>query len=67
MLNAVMLTLVLATGAAASVCAVTAAVVYLRPGRERLAAERLARRWLVATAVLGVSAICSRFVWLLVL
>ncbi len=61
----VMLVLVLMVGTAASVCALTAAYVYLRPGDDHLRAERLARRWLVATAVLGLTALCLRFGWVL--
>ncbi|ANY26343.1 hypothetical protein ABID74_003479 [Gordonia terrae] len=61
----VMLTLVLVVGAAAAGCAMTAAYVYLRPGDDHVRAEHLARRWLVATAVLGVTALCLRFGWLL--
>ena len=60
-----MLTLVLVVGAAAAGCAMTAAYVYLRPGDDHVRAERLARRWLIATAVLGVAALCLRFGWLL--
>lgn len=60
-----MLTLVLAVGVAAAGCAMTAAYVYLRPGDDHRHAERLARRWLITTAVLGVTALCLRFGWLL--
>ncbi|MFE0750078.1 hypothetical protein [Gordonia sp. NPDC058843] len=60
-----MLTLVILVGASAAGCAMTAAFVYLRPGDDHVRAERLARRWLVATAVLGVTALCLRFGWLL--
>ncbi|MDY6811048.1 MAG: hypothetical protein SW127_18885 [Actinomycetota bacterium] len=66
-MNVVMLLLVLGTGAAATACAVAAAYVYLRPGRDRSAGDRLARRWLVATAILGFTAIGLRFVWVLLL
>lgn len=52
-------------GTAAAVCAFTAAYVYLRGPGDRLRNERLARRWLAATAVLGVSAIVCRFLMLL--
>lgn len=58
-----MLTLVLVIGAAAAACAVIAAFVYLRPGDDHVRAERLARRWLLATALLGVTALCLRFGW----
>ncbi|MFC9979328.1 hypothetical protein [Gordonia sp. NPDC127522] len=60
-----MLTLVLVVGAAAAGCAMAAAYVYLRPGDDHVRAERLARRWLIGTAVLGVTALCLRFGWLL--
>ncbi|AFR51195.1 hypothetical protein [Gordonia sp. KTR9] len=61
----IMLVLVLMVGTAASVCALIAAYAYLRPGDDHLHAERLARRWLVATAVLGLTALCLRFGWVL--
>ena len=64
MVGVLMLTLVIVVGAAAAVCAMTAAYVYLRPGNDHIRAERLARRWLVATAVLGFTALCLRFGWL---
>ncbi|WP_439030760.1 hypothetical protein [Gordonia terrae] len=60
-----MLTLVILVGAAAAACAMTAAYVYLRPGRDHVEAERLARRWLVATGLLGFTALALRFGWLL--
>lgn len=60
-----MLTLVIVVGAAAAACAMTAAYVYLRPGDDPVHAERIARRWLVATAILGFAAICLRFGWAL--
>ena len=60
-----MLTLVLVVGAAAAGCAMMAAYVYLRPGDDHVRAERHARRWLIATAILGVTALCLRFGWLL--
>ncbi|MFW0793357.1 hypothetical protein AAFP30_06055 [Gordonia sp. CPCC 205515] len=50
---------------AAAGCALTAAYVYLRNNNGRAEAERRARRWLVATAVFGVSAVVLRFVTLL--
>ncbi|MEE3852091.1 hypothetical protein VZC37_17240 [Gordonia sp. LSe1-13] len=66
--NVVMLTLVILTGATASACALTAAYVYLRPNthRDNDTRDRLARRWLVATAVFGFTAIALRFVWALI-
>ncbi|MBD0860723.1 hypothetical protein IA539_05810 [Gordonia sp. zg691] len=67
MVRVVMVTLVLVTGLTATACAVTAAFVYLRPGREPSARDRLARRWLMATAVFGLTAIVLRFVWVLLL
>ncbi|KAF0971390.1 MULTISPECIES: hypothetical protein [Gordonia] len=66
-MNTVMLILVLATGVIASACAIMAAFIYLRRGRDPLTADRGARRWLVATAIFGISAIVLRFVWLLML
>jgi hypothetical protein len=65
--NTVMLTLVLVGGVAATVCAIMSAFTYLRRGQEPLVADRLARRWLIATAIFGISAIVLRFVWLLLL
>ena len=65
MVGVLMLTLVLVVGAAAAGCAMTAAYVYLRPGDDHVRAERLARRWLIATGVLGVTALGLRFGWLL--
>jgi len=65
MVNGLMLTLVLGCGIIASLCAIAAAWSYLRRGREPETADRLARRWLVATAVFGISALVLRFVWLL--
>ncbi len=62
-----MLTLVLVVGVAATACAITAAYTYLRRGQDPLTADRLARRWLIATAIFGISAIVLRFVWLLLL
>ncbi|MDV7100056.1 hypothetical protein R4227_07885 [Gordonia amicalis] len=62
-----MLVLVLATGVIASACAIMAAFTYLRRGSDPLTADRGARRWLVATAIFGISAIVLRFVWLLML
>jgi hypothetical protein len=63
--DVLMLTLVMVVGAAAGGCAMTAAYVYLRPGDDHVRAERLARRWLIATAFFGVTALCLRFGWLL--
>ncbi|MCR8898266.1 hypothetical protein NWF34_15060 [Gordonia sp. GONU] len=60
-----MLTLVLATGVIASVCALMAAYTYLRRGRDPSAAARGARRWLVGVAIFGISAVVLRFVWVL--
>ncbi|OUC77976.1 hypothetical protein CA982_14825 [Gordonia lacunae] len=60
-----MLALVIVVGAGAALCALAAAFVYLRPGDDHLRAERVTRRWLIATAVLGVTALCLRFGWLL--
>lgn len=65
--NVVTLLLVLGTGIAATGCAIAAAYVYLRPGRDRSAGDRLGKRWLVATAILGFTAIGLRFVWVLLL
>lgn len=65
MVGVLMMTLVLVAGAAAAGCAMTAAYVYLRPGDDHVRTERLARRWLIATAVLGVTALCLRLGWLL--
>lgn len=65
--NVVMLILVLGTGTAATACALTAAYIYLRPGRDRSSADRLARRWLIATAVFGFTAIGLRFLWILLI
>ncbi|AZG46675.1 hypothetical protein D7316_03276 [Gordonia insulae] len=67
MTNVVMLIIVVGVGVAASACAVAAAYVYLHPGRDRDVRDRLARRWLVATAVLGFTVIGLRFVWVLLL
>ena len=66
-IDAAMFVVLIVLGIAASACAVAAAYVYLRdrPGRSRQARERLARRWLLATAVLGFSIVALRFVWLL--
>lgn len=66
-MNAVMLVLMIVVGAAAMVCAIMAAFTYLRRGRDPLTADRLARRWLVFTAIFGTSAIVLRFVWLFLL
>lgn len=57
------LTAVLAVGATG--CALSAAYVYLRGTGNHVRDERNARRWLVATAVLGVGAVVLRFVLLL--
>ncbi|MGK2317784.1 hypothetical protein ACSJLP_09800 [Gordonia rhizosphera NBRC 16068] len=67
--NVVMLTITLTVGVAASGCAVTAAYVYLRPNpdHDRATRDRLARRWLAATAVLGFTVIGLRFVWVLLI
>jgi heme/copper-type cytochrome/quinol oxidase subunit 3 len=66
--NLVMLIVIITLGVAASACAVTAAYVYLRSRADRHAAarDRLARRWLIATAVLGFTVIGLRFVWFLI-
>ncbi|MDL9948361.1 hypothetical protein QSJ19_22835 [Gordonia sp. ABSL11-1] len=66
--NLVMLIVIIALGVAASACAITAAYVYLRSHSDRDAAarDRLARRWLIATAVLGFTVIGLRFVWFLI-
>lgn len=73
----VMITVITVVGVAAAFSALAAAYVYLRerPGRDRDiqgrdiqggdARERLARRWLVAVAVFGVTAVVLRFGWLL--
>ncbi|MGV9714281.1 hypothetical protein ACWDTI_26890 [Gordonia sp. NPDC003424] len=57
----VMLILILALGAAAAGCALIAAYVYLRGSGNPVRDERTARRWLVGTAVFGVSALVLRF------
>ncbi|ROZ89057.1 hypothetical protein [Gordonia sp. OPL2] len=66
--NLVMLIVIIAVGVAASACAVTAAYVYLRsrPDRDAAARDRLARRWLIATAALGFTVIGLRFAWFLI-
>ena len=66
--STVMLIISITLGVAASACALAAAYVYLRenPKRDNIARDRLARRWLVATAVLGFAVVLMRFVWLLV-
>lgn len=73
----VMITVITVVGVAAAFSALAAAYVYLRerPGRDRDikggdiqgrdTRERLARRWLVAVAVFGVTAVVLRFGWLL--
>lgn len=66
MVGVLMMTLVLVVGAAAAGCAMTAAYVYLRPGDDHVRTERLARRWLIATAILGLTSLCLRFGCLLV-
>lgn len=66
-MTTVMLVLVLITGMIASACAIMAAFTYLRRGRDPVAADRDARRWLLGVAVFGISAIVLRFVWLLLL
>ncbi|NDZ93026.1 hypothetical protein G3I13_00780 [Streptomyces sp. SID6673] len=65
--NLVMLIVIITVGVAASGCAVTAAYLYLhvRPDRDHMIRDRLARRWLVATAALGFTVIVLRFVWVL--
>lgn len=65
--NLVLWIVSIALGVAASACAVAAAFVYLHehPGRDRDTRERVARRWLIATAVLGFSVIGLRFLWIL--
>ena len=65
----VLLIVIITLGVAASACALTAAYIYLRdhPNRDRDTRERLARRWLAVTAVLGFTIIVLRFVWVLVL
>ncbi|MYR07370.1 hypothetical protein GTV32_14095 [Gordonia sp. SID5947] len=67
--NLVMLIVVIAVGVAASGCAVAAAYVYLhaQPDRDASARDRLARRWLIATALLGFTVIAMRFVWVLLI
>lgn len=67
--NLVLLIVIIALGVAASACALTAAYLYLRehPDRDRDTRERLARRWLAVTAVLGFTIIVLRFVWVLLL
>ncbi len=62
-----MLVLVLITGAIASAYAIMAAFTYLRRGRDPVAADRGARRWLLGVAIFGISALVLRFVWLLLL
>ncbi|MEO9329475.1 hypothetical protein [Gordonia aurantiaca] len=62
-----MLTLMSGCGIIASLCAISAAWFYLRRGREPADADRLARRWLIATAVFGFGPIGVRFVWFLLL
>ena len=66
--STVMLIISITLGVAASACALAAAYVYLHenPERDNIARNHLARRWLVATAVLGFSVVLMRFVWLLV-
>ncbi len=66
-MTTVMLVLVLITGVIAAACAIMAAFTYLRRGRDPVAADRDARRWLLGVAVFGISAIVLRFVWLLLL
>lgn len=67
--NLVLLIVIIALGVAASACALIAAYLYLRehPDRDRDTRERLARRWLAVTAVLGFTIIVLRFVWVLLL
>ncbi|WP_431817417.1 hypothetical protein [Gordonia jacobaea] len=64
----VMLIISITLGVAASGCALAAAYVYLHenPKRDNIARDRLARRWLIATAVLGFAVVLLRFIWLLV-
>ena len=66
--STVMLIISITLGVAASACALAAAYVYLHenPKRDNITRDRLARRWLIATAILGFAVVLMRFVWLLV-
>lgn len=65
--STVMLIISITAGVAASACALVAAYVYLHedPQRDNVTRDRRARRWLLATAILGFAVIFTRFIWLL--
>ena len=65
--STVMLIISITAGVSASACALVAAYVYLHEGpqRDNVTRDRRARRWLLATAILGFAVIFTRFIWLL--